>query len=375
MAESDIKLGAGKLYYDSGGEWVYMGETDGSTTMTYSPEYFDITTAQGGSSIKGKINMGQNATIEVVLSEYNKENIQRAMPLATIYTDGDESALGFGGGINSNVLDSALKLKFHPMNTEAAGNTDDITVIGKDFTFWKAVSATDVALAFAYDDTRKIPITFQIFKDSTVTTAYDLFVVGDTDIVGITQTAPALIGTLPANGAAAVALDAKIYVVLDQQLVDNKLAPGDVGLCLASTGVAVSCTETYGKTISQLFDSDVTVENPSAVASTTEFTLATPDIIASNDILNGLSITITEGSCTHTTTISDYTSLGVVTLALACTFTFTTAAEYKISGGFIELEPAANLTTAVDYVIVVGGVQGKNLKQKTGVIAYTITTT
>lgn len=363
----DIKpseLGAGKLYLESGGGWVKFGKSEGTGTITYMAEYWDGTSAEGGSTLESKINIGQNATIEMTLIEYSKENIQRAAPLATVYTDGADMALGFGGGINLDVFDSAFKLRFHPMNTLAAGGTDDESYTKDDMIFWKAASTTDLALAFAYDDRRKVPVTFDIFRDTTLDEAYSLFIIGDPATVGMAQTPPALLDTIPANGATAVAVGAKVYVVLDQQLVDDKIGAGDVGLCLESTGDAVTCTKTYGKTISQMFNADVTVNNPSAVASTTEFTLATAEIMALDDILNTQVIKIVEGDCSHITTISDYTSLGVVTLSEACPFTFTTAATYEIYGGFIELDPSVDLSAATSYQIVVGGVQGRNLLQK-----------
>ena len=375
MAIENVKLGAGKLSIMSGGIWVDVGETEGASTLTYTPEYYEVKVPRTGTTTRKLLNLGQNATLEMTIVNFTKANIHRAAPLSVIYTSGGQIAMGFGGGLNKDLFTDALRLKFHPYNTETSDNNDDNTYLDDDFIFWKAASSADLALAFAYDDTRKIPTTFQIFKDDTQDASISLFIVGDPAVVGITQTAPALIDTLPANAATAVALDAKVYIVLDQQLVDDQLGVGDVGLCLASTGVEVASTKTYGKTLSQLADSTITVNNPATVTSTTIFNLAAADVIAAADIINDLVIKIVEGACSHITTISDYSIAGEVTMAVASPFTFTTAATYEIYGAFIEIDPTAALTTTVNYVISIGGVQGKNLMQKTDMISRTITTT
>ena len=370
---STVDLGAGEVFYDSNGSWISLGHSEGGSTITYTPNYSEYMSDLEGDTILKEVMRGENVTLNVTFSQFEKELINKAAPFSVLYTSGTSNSLGFGVTPYGDLFNETIQLKFHPINSTGTNRTDDLTNVDDDFIFWKAASNSELALAFSKDAFRNIPITFRIYKDTTRDSGTQLFVLGDPDNVGLTQTAPALLGTIPDLAATTVAAAVSPIIVMDQQLIDDTVYDGDVGVVVESTGVSVAAAVSYGKTLSQLIDSDITANNPSAVTSPSSITVATADILAQDDILNGLTIKITEDGNTHTTTISDYTLAGVVTLTDNCPFTFTIAAEYTIYGGFIQINPTASLASAV-HSIVLAGLQGKNSMYQATPISNKFTT-
>jgi len=377
MAGNDIaktRLGAGKVFYMLNGAWVNFGYTTDGGTYTYTPEYADLQTDQNGTTIVKKVLIGEMATLAISALQIEKSIINKAAPFSTVYTSGADTALGFGVNPYGDLLDETIQLKFHPINQKGTSNADDEDYTDDDIIIWKAGSDGALTLAFTSGEFTNIPITFTAFNDDSRNSGIRLNIIGDTATVGYAQTAPALLGTIPDLAGTDIAITVSPIIVMDKQLVADTVYSGDVGVIVESTGIAVAAAVTYGKTLSQIIDSDVTVNNPSAVTSPSSITVATADILAQDDILNGLTIKITEDGNTHTTTISDYTLAGVVTLTVNSPFTFTVAAEYTIYGGFIQINPTASMANATIHSIVLAGLQGKNLLTMATPIANKFTT-
>jgi hypothetical protein len=371
---NNLHFGAGELFYFSGGAWLSFGYSNDGGTLTYDPVYVDFMANETGETILKKVSNGENATFTTKFMQNEKGVLNKAMPLSTIYTSGAQEALGVGITGHSDLLDLAVALKYNPTNSKGTNGADDLTYLEDDLIIWKAASSSSVALAFMSGEFTGMPVTFTIFPDTTRDSGSQVFVVGDPAVVGYAQTDPVVLGTIPAVGAVAVAVTVSSVIVVDQQLVDDRVDDGDVGVIVNATGVEVAAAKTYGKTISQLFNSAITANNPDGVTSPNSFTLAAAEVLALDDILNGLTVKITEGGNTHTTTISDYTLAGVVTLAVACPFTFTAAMEYTIYGGFIQINPTASMGAAALHSVVVGGLTGKNLRTMASPISNSFTT-
>lgn len=164
---SNIKIGVCSVVFGT----TNLGHTKGGVTVTYSPEYADITADQFGNTPIDKALVGEMLTIKVPLAESQVANLAIAFPLGTL--DGATDArVTIGKEAGARLRDVAAKLVLHPL-VNAAGVLDDDVVIHK------AVVHKEVEIGYTNENERIVEVEFVALVDTAKTNGNLLGHIGD----------------------------------------------------------------------------------------------------------------------------------------------------------------------------------------------------
>lgn len=252
----NVKSGPVLLYFDDGSGWRLIGLTKGDVKFATDPKYKDRVFHQTGETIMGKRMTALNGTVKFTVGEETHENLKMAMPYATVYTDGDKTAIGAGMKSGFDVLESAGRLRIHPINELGTDGDDDPSYTDNDVTIWKVANAKGVERTFTSSDDRVFDVEMDMYPDTTKPAAYCLFVEGDLTVVESTLIAPVVstveaevsdsFTEVPVGGLSSVDTDSQIRVTFSKDMKEHMAESGSfVSLILDSTKAEVAVTAVY----------------------------------------------------------------------------------------------------------------------------------
>lgn len=156
MADTtNIKIGVCSVTYND----VDLGHTKGGVTVSYSPEYSDITADQYGNTPVDKSLVGETLTVTVPLTESQVANINKAIPLSTLAGTSDGRAT-IGKEAGNKLASLAYELVLHPFANAVGDLSEDVVI-------HKAVVHSDIEVGFTNDDQRIIEVEFVALIDTT----------------------------------------------------------------------------------------------------------------------------------------------------------------------------------------------------------------
>lgn len=165
MNLANVKIGACNVYFNN----ASLGHTHGGVTVTYTPEYVDMTVDQWGNTPFDKSLLAEEVMITVILAETQIDSLEKAMPTGT-KTGATDSRLEIGRNAGFRLATVAGKLKLRPIAATDAS---------EDVVLTKAVVVDEVEISYNNEDHRLLEITFQGLIDTTQTNGSYLGYFGD----------------------------------------------------------------------------------------------------------------------------------------------------------------------------------------------------
>lgn len=168
MAQDTTQITIGTCDVTWGG--VDLGHTLGGVTVTYTPEYADITADLYGNTVVDKRLIGETIEISMVLTQWDLDVVQdAAAPMA-----GTESATKrqYGSEASGSLLAKAQTLVLHPSRLSGSDRSEDVIV-------YKAAVASAVTINFENDNQKGTEVTFTGMIDTSKSAGNLLFMIGD----------------------------------------------------------------------------------------------------------------------------------------------------------------------------------------------------
>jgi hypothetical protein len=152
-----------------------VGLVEGDMEVAIESSYADITAHQSGTDLLGQIQTGKNVSITLNFKETSVAQLRKVLTKAggQAFTPAGAGATEvFGLGQSEFALQrKAAKLVLHP---KVLGSSDH----SRDITFWKAAADLE-SLTFSGENIFMLPVTFQIFPDTTKNERINKMVYGD----------------------------------------------------------------------------------------------------------------------------------------------------------------------------------------------------
>lgn len=152
------------------------GYTDGNIEVTPGEQSETIESHQTGKTKLGKIQTGFDLKIKITFKETSHAQVRKVLTKqGSIYVPngaGATEVMGFGS--SKQFLSNASrqrKLRLHPV---VLADSD----YSRDVTFWKADAALD-NLTFSGDKVFMLPVSFEIYKDTSKPAQVDMMAIGD----------------------------------------------------------------------------------------------------------------------------------------------------------------------------------------------------
>ncbi len=152
---------------------IYLGLTKGGTTLTYTPEFYDITADQTGNTPLDSILIGEAVQVVASLLDTTVDHIATVVPTADKEVeDGKTKAVTFGRRPGLRLGNHAGVLRVHPISA-GVGKTD------KDVIVYRAANKANLELAYQLEDEWVIPCEFVGYPDDFRPEGDQLFRIGD----------------------------------------------------------------------------------------------------------------------------------------------------------------------------------------------------
>jgi hypothetical protein len=161
---TNVKLGPCDVTFGSDN----LGHTKGGVTVTYEPEYYDITVDKYGNTVAEKVLIGESLKVTVPMAETTIANLAIAIPGGT---DGT-TKLTLGKDAGERMLQYANILVLHPTANEASDRSEDVVI-------YKAIVAEQVELKYIVDGERVAEVVFHALIDETKLDGSRLGLIGD----------------------------------------------------------------------------------------------------------------------------------------------------------------------------------------------------
>lgn len=174
MAFDPISVGFGPCRVTFDGK--DLGSTKGGTTVTYTPEVYEMTVDEFGNTPYDAVLIGEVLTVTTQLAMSTWEQLQAAMPAGTLITDSNDPAkkkLTFGGATR-RLAALAKELILHPLELPDTDKSADLTI-------YKAIAWGNVELAYNLEGEKVVPVEFHALLDITRDRGDMLFCIGDPD--------------------------------------------------------------------------------------------------------------------------------------------------------------------------------------------------
>lgn len=153
-----------------------VGCIDGDIEMSAEVSTVDITCHQEGAGLVGSLINGKTIEVTINFKETSAAQLKKIMRQGGgTFTPPGASAtevVGWGTGNNfQNTFNLASKLRLHPVALDASDKT-------QDWNFWK-VFGTAGDITFSGENPFVVPVTFQVFPDTTKNARINYFMIGD----------------------------------------------------------------------------------------------------------------------------------------------------------------------------------------------------
>lgn len=163
---TNVRVSAASVVYKGND----LGHIKGGVTITYSPEYYDVTVDKYGNTAAEQVLIGETLTAQMNLPESTIANYLIGIPAATSAGAGARATIGRSAGRRMST-DAGL-LVIHPLENSAGDRSDDVVL-------YKAVANADMESAFMVDGERMVPVTFRALIDETKSDGNFLGLIGD----------------------------------------------------------------------------------------------------------------------------------------------------------------------------------------------------
>lgn len=152
---------------------IYLGLTKGGTTLTYTPEFYDITADQTGNTPLDSILIGEAVQVVASLLDTTVDHIATVVPTADKEVEnGKTKAVTFGRRPGLRLGNHAGVLRVHPISA-GVGKTD------KDVIVYRAANKANLELVYQLEDEWVIPCEFVGYPDDFRPEGDQLFRIGD----------------------------------------------------------------------------------------------------------------------------------------------------------------------------------------------------
>lgn len=167
--ETRVKLGPCDvtLYHPSLGA-LALGLTKGGATATYTPDYYESTADQTGSTPIEHFLVGEMWQAEFSLMEWSLPNLRAAFGSA--HTLAGDDAVSIGSKVGKRSSTNAGLLLLHPV---------DLTTTEFDFGIYRAVSVGEIKVEHKSDGERLIPLLVKGIIDPNRANGDQLGFIGD----------------------------------------------------------------------------------------------------------------------------------------------------------------------------------------------------
>lgn len=139
-----------------------IGHTKGGTTISYEPEYVDLTVDQYSASVD-KVLASENVTASAILAQIGLDSVSLANPQGATDTD----SVGFGTDSGYRASENEGELRFHPQHLPEEDETED-------WVFHRAVVTSSWELGQNKEDQTVLEISWQMLVDETKPDKYRL---------------------------------------------------------------------------------------------------------------------------------------------------------------------------------------------------------
>jgi len=161
---TNVKLGVCSVSFNL----TDLGHTKGGVTVTYTPEYHDVTVDKYGNTVVEKVLIGEKLIAKVPLAESTIANLQIGIPAGS----SDASKITIGDSAGTAMAALAKELVLHPLANEDADLSEDVVL-------YKAVVGSEVTLDYTYDGERVVEVTFEAILDEGRSDGDYLGLIGD----------------------------------------------------------------------------------------------------------------------------------------------------------------------------------------------------
>lgn len=162
---TNVKVGVCDVTYNG----VDLGHTLGGVTVSYEPEYKEVTVDAYGNTPVEKYLIGERLTARVPLAEYTIANLKKAIPQAQ-FAGAADARITIGAKSGKAATDDAYELVLHPSREGTRVN---------DVVLYKAYVDSVVELAHTKEDEKVIEVTFVALVDESKSDGNYLGLIGD----------------------------------------------------------------------------------------------------------------------------------------------------------------------------------------------------
>lgn len=147
-----------------------LGHTKGGVTVSYEPEYHDITVDKYGNTVVEKVLIGESLKVTVPLAEHTIANLEVAIPAGTDGGSGSRVTIGQDAG--ELMAQYAHTLVLHPLANAAGDRSEDVVL-------YKAVVGENIEFVMGNDGEKIAEVIFHALLDESKSAGSRLGLIGD----------------------------------------------------------------------------------------------------------------------------------------------------------------------------------------------------
>jgi len=163
---TNVKMGPCSVVFNS----IDLGHTKGGVTVTYEPEYHDITVDKYGNTVVEKVLIGEMLKATVPLAEHTIANLEIGIPAGTDAGSGESVTIGKDAG--ELMAQYANELVLHPL-ANAVGDLSEDVVLNK------ALVAEPIEFVMSNDGEKISEVVFHALLDEDSASGSRLGLIGD----------------------------------------------------------------------------------------------------------------------------------------------------------------------------------------------------
>jgi len=119
---ANVKLGPCSVKFNS----IDLGHTKGGVSVSYEPEYYDITVDKYGNTVAEKVLVGETLKITVPLAEFTLDNLEVAIPAGE--NAGPDNRVTIGKDAGERMAQYGAELVLHPLANETSDRSEDVAL-------------------------------------------------------------------------------------------------------------------------------------------------------------------------------------------------------------------------------------------------------
>lgn len=168
---SNLRMRACEVFFNE----ESLGHTNGGVEVEVVRTIQDMKVDKYGDVAVDKVIVGNRLKVKVILAEWAKSILRRAIPEGVYTVVGADSKIGIGRVAGDKLSQYAALLRLHPFDKTSSDHNEDLYV-------FKAVSAEPVTLPYKNDEQNLIEVTFESLVDESQANGTLLGRIGDIDV-------------------------------------------------------------------------------------------------------------------------------------------------------------------------------------------------